>query len=233
MDKHTIVERTKQFLVLQGVEPSPNRAALLTVMRDHQSQYFSLVVDLGRGILVNNYPVEGMSNDYSEATVRRGADKFVACFTAGLPVDPIATFPEYTGEHAGAQNTPFCGHKLVPYRPRRLDKEQLFSDFLAESGTHSGVIYQVTRNIDNGPELSQTLWTLVDGRVEPYSGETPTNKLHAFKNYKCPQCSLFFSVDLLSTTAQFNYHHMRLVPRTSCHDLALINAFFTAALPQN
>jgi hypothetical protein len=75
------------------------------------------------------------------------------------------------------------------------------------------VVFEVKRQVNNGPILSVKYFQLLDGHLVQVHGQS-TQKLHAFKNYKCASHDLFYGVDLYlaGEDSGYNQHHMRLHP---------------------
>ena len=101
--------------------------------------------------------------------------------------------------------------------------------FLSERGNVPGTIFEVKAQVDNGPLLSTKYYSLLDNEVVEQEGEF-TQKIHAFKNYKCRAHDRFYAVDLYKAknSSTYNRHHMRLNPFTKVNK-AVLNAFFKAA----
>jgi hypothetical protein len=55
-----------------------------------------------------------------------------------------------------------------------------------------------------------------------------SQKVHAFKNFKCTKHNWFFGVDLYSETKQNNFHHMRLIPFRHINNYVLEEFLATA-----
>lgn len=227
LDQEEIVKKFKQFF-LQNMGVEPKNAVAITIQRNRTTEYATVIVDMRRNVIVDLYPAELLSS-YKETAV----GPFLVCYNADLSVDPIADFKEFVAEKPIIEvEHPFCceSSKLVAYKPRRLDKEKFFTDFMSGSGSYPDIIFQVIKQINNGPIQSTTYWQLIDNKIVPWTGEKPEQKLHAFKNYICHKCNFFYSIDIFSTSGGmgYNFHHMRLVPYTKLN-VPLLTEFFKAA----
>lgn len=67
-------------------------------------------------------------------------------------------------------------------------------------------VFQVTRQVDNGPDISTNYYKLKEGRriKLDLTDSTSLNKIHSFKNYKCRKHGLFFKVNLYSDKQVYN-----------------------------
>ena len=123
----------------------------------------------------------------------------------------------------------FWSGTLQSYRPHRTAYDNTFRDFLNRSGTADNVVFCVKAQVDNGPMLYTKYYTLTDGNVVEVEGPF-SQKLHAYKNYKCPKHDRFYGVDLYKAngTSGHNSHHMRPSAFTLRND-SLLDAFLTEA----
>ena len=74
-------------------------------------------------------------------------------------------------------------------------------------------IFEVTRQVNNGPDLSTKYFKLMNNQhVLVEVEKNNLNKLHSYKNYKCQKHDFFFKVNLFSERQVHNSHHMRPNP---------------------
>lgn len=182
-----------------------------TFQKNRSTEFCSIIVDWDQDKLLPNYPIN-LLNEYEE--IRLPGDVLL-CYKTDLPR------PQNAPAYAKATTFPCCG-EIQPWRARRLDKEQCFTDFFNGVGSHPNIVFEVKRQVDNGPLLDTTYYELRDGSRHEIEGRF-NQKIHSFKNYKCSKCNLFFSVDLYRKSGvSSNYHHMRLNPFTKNAD-TLVN----------
>lgn len=177
-----------------------------TFQRNRTGVFASIIIDSEKQQVIPNYPLENMSS-YKELVLPNNT---LVCYQTNLP-------PMTESSHSGIDN-PFqfpCCNNMQPYRNRRLDKEQYFTNFKNSTGSHDNAVFEVKRQINNGPMIDTTYHQIINGIRVQADGEYK-QKMHAFKNYRCNQCNLFYSIDLYhATNANVNnYHHMRLNPFT-------------------
>ena len=186
------------------------RLGLFTFQKNRTTEFCSIVVDWDSNQLLTNYPIELLNNKYNEL---RLPGNVLLCYKTDLPR------PAPTGASSTENvNTFPCCENLKQYMPRRLDREQLFTDFFNCVGSHPNVVFEVKRQVDGGDLLDTTNYELVGGSRREINGNF-NQKIHAFKNYKCSKCNLFFSIDLYRKHGvSSNYHHMRLNPFTKNAD---------------
>ena len=67
-------------------------------------------------------------------------------------------------------------------------------------------VFEVTRQVDNGPDISTFYYKMMDGKVKKMDlkGSGSLNKIHSLKNYKCRTHGLFFKVNLYSEKPVYN-----------------------------
>lgn len=156
---------------------------------------------------------------------------FLVCFKTNLDPKIVSSFPEYSHSSNNAVHTdgPFCchGNCLVKYKERCTQCDSYFGHLLSGVGHHPDVVFEVKKQVNNGPMISTTYWQLLDNNIVQYTESQPTQKKHAFKNYICRSHNLFYGVDLFysSSSSGYNTHHMRLVPYTKIND-DVLRSFF-------
>lgn len=203
-----LLRRLKYICTAVGI--STIGVLAITIQRNRTTEFSSLIVNWDAMCILPNYPIEFLT-DYKELKVASGT--FLLCFKENLDA---SVFKDSSVTLRPANAPPFCCSEIKPYRPRRLDKDKYFDDFVKSHGTHDDVVYQVKEQIDNGSLLSTRYFKLQNGRRELILGAEFHNKVHAFKNYVCKRCKRFFGVDLYraDNSKGGNYHHMRLNPFT-------------------
>ena len=67
-------------------------------------------------------------------------------------------------------------------------------------------VFEVTRQVDNGPDISTFYYKMMEGKVKKLDlkDSGSLNKIHSFKNYKCRNHGLFFKVNLYSEKPVYN-----------------------------
>ena len=122
-----------------------------------------------------------------------------------------ATKVDEDDEAAKANEAPFCCARMQIYHPRRTEHDATFKSFVDATGDAPGLVFQVKKQVDNGPMIWEKFFTLKDGVRAEVKGPF-TQKVHSYKNYKCTDCDRFFGVDLYKDTNAVggNYHHMRV-----------------------
>jgi hypothetical protein len=67
-------------------------------------------------------------------------------------------------------------------------------------------VFEVTRQIDNGPDISTFYYNMMESNVKKLDlkDSSSLNKIHSFKNYKCRKHGLFFKVNLYSEKPVYN-----------------------------
>lgn len=217
------VRRLRAFCEGKGIDTAG--AIAFTIQRNRTGQYASLIVDFERGTLHDVYP-RAFDQIYREGPVSE-SEEFLYCYHAGLDVTPLrGEAPRPFDEDETRTPYAFCCDALTPYRPRRTQNDRVFDGFLKGEGSAPGLMFEVKRQVDNGPLVSTAFFELRDGvrvRVEP---EGPMSKTHSFKNYKCLCHNRFFGVDLCKAgSGGRNAHHLRCVAFAK-RDAALEDAFF-------
>eukprot|EP00240_Pyramimonas_obovata_P012633 CAMPEP_0118921566 /NCGR_PEP_ID=MMETSP1169-20130426/794_1 /TAXON_ID=36882 /ORGANISM="Pyramimonas obovata, Strain CCMP722" /LENGTH=233 /DNA_ID=CAMNT_0006862311 /DNA_START=122 /DNA_END=823 /DNA_ORIENTATION=+ len=219
-----IVRKLRAFCRSHSI---PTEGALVvTVHRNRTTEFASVIVRWDNEQLLPLYPLATDLQQYSELKV---GDFFVV-YKAKLD---LTTLDAALGRQPADDSNslaPFCCNNVRPYKARQLDREQLFKDFLTSSGHHPNVVFEVKRQVDNGPLLSTTYFKLVHNCITKAPEHSYNQKLHAFKNYKCTEHNLFFGVDLYcdgdTTGAKKNVHHMRL-NQFAHHNMDVLGDFFS------
>lgn len=197
----SVVEQIRDLFQKRGI--STRNVGLVTLQRSRGQEFCSAVVDFENDRVMDVYPLRKLPGDYQEFSV----GDVLVCYKEDLPVVELEE-----GKVPDSFSFPCCDG-MSGYRIRRLDKDMYFTQFYAQRGSIPGIIFEVKRQVDNGPILDTTYFELSDGERVVHPGPF-SRKLHAFKNYKCTKCHLFFSVDLYTKTGGYNSHHMRLNPFT-------------------
>jgi hypothetical protein len=197
------------FCERNGIAVDGEHVLAVTVQKNLSTEFVSAIVDTKSRTLLPNFPTVDLLSTYTE---RRFGD-FIVVFNNKLPHPTPLPAPAVELSGSDGDSAPLCCGAIKVDKNRRLDREQLFVDFVASSGNHPEIIYEVKRQITNGPLLSTKFFKLTNSTLTPITGEFQ-HKLHAYKNYKCTVHDLYFAVDLYSATARANHHHMRLNPFT-------------------
>ena len=186
-----------------------SRVLAITIQQNRTSHFTSLVVDFPAQVILTHYPNPDALQGYRELQV----GQFLVALKEDLPCYEIVPAEVPVVEEQVVN--PFCCDKLQPYKPRRIALEQTFTDFVNARGDYPQVVYEVKKQRDNGALISTTYWQLKQNERKAIQGDF-NQKMHAFKNYRCPNHGLFFGLDLykLDNEAGYNYHHMRLNPFT-------------------
>lgn len=202
-------EALLRFAEHVGIKVNDDKFLAITVQKNLTTAYVSAIIDVKHRCILPHYPVPDKLTQYTEKRL----GPFIVVFNNDLP----PTSSTQPTSNAVVDDNPFCCAAVKVDRDRRLDREQLFVDFVAARGSHPGVVFEVKRQINNGPLLSTKYFQLVDNQVTHLDAANKyEQKLHAFKNYKCTVHNLYFAVDLFSASAGnrvgSNRHHMRLNP---------------------
>ena len=186
---------------------SPTGICAFTFQKNKTALFSSIIIDWNQKIILDNYPLENLSS-YLEMKVENDV---LLCYQLDLPqINSVISSTEHI-----SFSFPCCQH-MSSYCDKRLDKEKYYFDFKNNQGSHDNVVFEVKRQVNNGPLLDTTFFKIINGSRIKVSGNY-TRKIHAFKNYRCLKCNLFFSIDLYydsNSTIGYNYHHMRLHPFT-------------------
>lgn len=215
-DNNSIIARLQAFCKQHHIDT--NNVLAITIQKNRTTEYTSLIVNFENGSLLTHYPVDALVK-YKEIQI----GDFLVCYQDNLP---IVEFSKSGQTFIETNSYPFCCKNIFPYKPRHLDKEQVFQDLLERKGTN-GYIYEIKTQVDGGEMLWTKYFKLQDGKVNEVQGPF-SQKVHAFKNYKCPEHKWFFGIDLYSETKQHNFHHMRLNPFQQIN-ISVLQDFFTAA----
>ena len=188
--------------------------------------FSSLIVDMDTDTVLPNFPAEQLST-YEETR----SDDLLVCYKGGLAVPESFSLSAL----ADALPEPLSGGPfgclpsgLTPYKHRRTARDTAFKNFVEGKGSYPDLIFEVKKQLDNGPLISTKYYKLEDDSITELPGPF-TQKIHCFKNYKCAAQGLFFAVDLYRAdqSSGSNFHHMRLNPYTKInHDI--LRAFFGA-----
>ena len=223
MDDAEVASRLKGWCEENGV---PTHGVLvMTIQENRSTEFASVVVHMDEQKVLPNFPADGLSS-YTE--VRQGS--LLVCYKAGLSLPPSFGADAPSLGSIGSAGGPFgCNpSEVLPYKHRPTAHDRAFRDFVQGSGHHPNLIFEVKTQVDNGPLLSTKYYTLANGtRTEVEA--TFTQKVHAYKNYRCPSKNLFFAVDLYRADESTgrNYHHMRLNPFTKMNT-RLLQALYSS-----
>ena len=197
---------------------------VLTVQKNRTTEFASVVVDMDSGKLHPNFPAELLTS-YEET---RAGDLLV-CYKAGLSLPAMFTM-NTSSIHSSPSDGPFgCSpSELSPYKHRRTAHDRAFEGFVSGNGNFPDLVFEVKKQVDNGPLISTKFFKLENDTILEATGPF-TQKVHCFKNYKCVSQNLFFGVDLYRADRSTggNYHHMRLNPFTKVNADILSSLFPT------
>jgi hypothetical protein len=197
-----IIDSVAEFCDQQGIKADGLTA--LTVQENHGSRFASIIVDFPNRVILPVYPKAAELENYTDKI----SGALIFAYNDHLPpVDQDALSP--------VEARPFkfpCCSAMKARNPRRLDAEKYFTDFVKGSGHHANVVFEVKRQVNFGAMIDTTYHQLLHGeRVEVHGHFT--EKIHAFKNYTCADCNLFFGLDLYRKSGSgSNAHHMRTSP---------------------
>ncbi len=219
--KEEIFQQLQHFCLANSIKTE--QVLAITIQKNRTTDYSSLIVDFENAQLLPNYPIEIM-DDYKEKVF----GDFLVCYKEGLKV--IESNNNNNNNLSGMEketdkSIPFCCERITQYKPTRIDGEEIFQNFLSGKGHHPNIIYEVKKQINNGPLLWTKYFTLIHDRREEVKGKY-TQKKHAFKNYRCLSHGYFFGIDLYQQGLGSNYHHMRLNPFQKINE-ELLKQFFT------
>ena len=219
-----VVRRLRKFCEIKGI--ATTGAIAMTIQRNRTGQYDSLIADLDHGTLHSVYP-RAFDKTYREGPVAE-SETFLYCVQAGLDASPLReSTANLTQSDSTEVDSPaaFCCDGIVPYRPRRTANDGVFEKFVNGTGNAPGLLFEVKRQVDNGPLISTAVFELRDGvRLRVDSNESRV-KVHSFKNFKCLCHNRFFGVDLFRTGGGLSRHHMRCNAFAK-RDASLEDAFF-------
>jgi len=187
---------------------SSKNILVVTVQENRSTKYSSLVIDFANDRILPNYPAE-MLTDYKEC--REG--KYLVCYKENLQLPEAFDAALDMMKSLKLSDRPLPSGHLVPYKPTRTQHDQKFSDFIKGKGDYPDVVFEVKTQVNNGPLLHTKYFCLCNDEIREVHGSF-TNKLHSFKNFKCPSENLFIGIDLYTSQEGYNYHHMRLNPFT-------------------
>ncbi|KAL1507046.1 hypothetical protein AB1Y20_007908 [Prymnesium parvum] len=209
MNDNELVEGVTRWCARNGVKAGG--VLVLTAQENRSTEYASLVVDMDRGKVLPNFPME-LLTDYKETT----CGTLLVCYKAGLAL-PMGYVTDASRHDAPDDGGPFgCApSQLTPYKSTRTAYDTAFDNLTKGKGHHPNIVFEVKKQVDNGPLISTKYFALKHDTVTEVTGPF-TQKMHAFKNYKCASANLFFAVDIYraDNTTGYNHHHMRLNPFT-------------------
>lgn len=203
-----------------------------TIHINKSTEICSLIIDWNTNKILTNYPIKFVGK-YKELKLNN--NKLLVCYKTNLPKPEDIDNNYYEYEHhihnvinntnnntyqkRDILNTFPCCDYLSNYGRRTItDHEEKFNDFKMNNSraNYEGWIFEVKEQINNGSILNTTFCQLINGERVVISNNTPMQKIHSYKNYKCTKCNLFFSIDLYKKTSnvEYNKHHMRLNPTT-------------------
>jgi hypothetical protein len=207
------VDTILELCHLAGIVLDKCDVLAITCQKTFSSTYFSAVLDVKSKRLLTHYPNKDALSQYHETKL----GPFMIAYCNALPALDVADLIEQVT--LTDSDKPFCCSKIVPYKNKTLvgDREKMFDNFLDEHGHYPNIIFEVKRERDFGPLLSKTYFQLLHGKgVVRVPDENYHEKIHSFKNYKCPNHNLFFGVDLFAKSGErINRHHMRVNPYTA------------------
>ena len=223
MDDSTIVAGLKSWCEMNSVPLGG--VLVITIQENCTTEFTSLVVDMDNEKVLPNFPADALTS-YKE--IRLGS--LLVCYKAGLVLPNSFSTDASLPQHEAAGPFGCAPSELTPYKHRSTANDCAFRDFVQGSGHHPNLIFEVKKQVDNGPLLSTKYYQLKDGVVTEVQGPF-TQKVHSFKNYKCASKDLFFGVDLYRAdqSAGGNYHHMRLNPFTKLNP-EILGSFFANAM---
>ncbi|EGG21263.1 hypothetical protein DFA_01142 [Cavenderia fasciculata] len=209
-----IIKKFKTYCSKEHINTSNILA--ITIQLNRSTKCTSFIIDFDNEKLLKAYTLE---NDGK--TVDKYAGSFSISYHANLP---------RLDESAPAQvdapgSAPFCCHNLVPFKPTRTARDSVFADLLSGQGNHPDIVYEVKAQVDNGPMISTRYFKVLSSKIKEIDRDNNTNKIHSFKNYKCPTHNRFYGIDLYSTREGSNYHHMRASPFEK-RDMEVLDSFF-------
>lgn len=191
------------------MELEPKGTLIATVQRNRTGDCFSRIIDFDHGVFQPVYPVDDMNSAYTQ----RRFGELLVCYRGGLSSAPLESLKAILPIHETNTHPPFCCSQVKSFKPCVTSFDAVFSNLLAgNQGHHPNVILEVIRQVNNGPKISTTYWTLKNNSLEelPPFSEQQFQKKGVFKNYTCSTHDLFFGVNLLALGAVQNKHHMRL-----------------------
>lgn len=198
---------------------STSGVLVFTAQKNRSSEFTSVIADFEKGCMLTVYPAEVLaSTTYKEMRLTAGSVDVLCCYGDNLPAPP-ASYTAPASISAGLKDAcesgsePFCCGCVQLYKNRRLDRDAMFDSLRSRRGHHPNVVFEVKRQVNNGPMLSTKYYQVVNNELLEVHGSY-SQKLHAFKNFKCSKHDLFFGVDLYQSrnTSSYNTHHMRLNP---------------------
>jgi hypothetical protein len=184
---------------------------MITIGENRKTPYCSLIADLEEGKLYRNYPMELMGS-YVDIV----ADPYNVTYSASCPRPTAALESDLTemvldapSEAESQGESLFCCEKIQPFKHKPTSRDASFQAFCSGKGTDNHV-FSVRKQVDNGPLIWTKLFKLSNGKRVLHTGAC--GQQVAFKNYRCPACKFFYSIDLCPSKESSFDHHRRLVP---------------------
>lgn len=195
------LSRFKEFCNSNGI--STQNILAITVQINRTSTFSSMIIDWESNKVIENYPIQFLT-EYKEKRI----GEYMISYKSDLPllkqeivlIKPNLNFP--------------CCTNMALYKPRATARDDCFKGLVSSFGNFQDIVFEVKIQINDGPLLGTVYYQVLKNKRVIYEGESPKNKIHSFKNYKCTTHDLFFMIDLYSITAVSNFHHMRLNPVT-------------------
>ena len=162
-----VIDQVRAFCSKHGI--STSRVLVMSAQQNRGTAFFSLIVDFEAQAMLDVYPAEVLAETtYKEMKL---PGDVLLCYADNLPVPAqTALPPNWQQLSTVADKPPFCCSSVQPHKARRLEREIYFSDLEGTQGSHPDVVYEVKRQIDNGPMLSTTYWQLSQGEVQKANG---------------------------------------------------------------
>jgi hypothetical protein len=213
----TVIEKIKAYCDRKGIKTTG--VLMCVIQRNRSTDFSSLVINFNTSKIEQGYlkPYE------RNTTIQVEGGKWLFTYSDNL-ADLSARNIALGG--SGEISVPecdraqmFCCDKMVPYMPRTLELEGLFTDFVSGKGHHPNLVYRVENKPDMANKTETWTWVkhfqMINGHRVPIEGEFKQKK-HAFKNFKCPVHLRFLTIDLYDAknTVGANFHHMRPIPYT-------------------
>jgi hypothetical protein len=208
----------KWFCQLVGIETIGICA--YSIQENRNTFSCSIIIDWTNNIILTHYP-SVFVGEYEEKQYK----KLLICYKINLP-RVLSNNNDY--EYKPIKNdceirktigiTFPCCEQMVEYRNIKTAYDEQFYDFKLQSpnANYEKFIFEVKRQINNGPLLDKAQYALKNGTRYIMNG-VHKQKKHAYKNYICTKCNLFFGVDLClsSNENEYNHYHLRLNPYTT------------------
>jgi hypothetical protein len=241
-----LLDPLREFCEQQGLKT--DKVLALTIQKNRTTEFSSLIVNFTSGNILEVYPDRDACSIYKEGRLNNGPTDYLYCYNDALPIRGdeneliLGASKPSTVQPAAAdreqEQGPFCCTAIQSYKPRATAHDTAFQSLRDGRGHHPNLVFEVVTQVDNGPILSTKYFKVEDNQRKEIRGETFTQKVHAFKNYKCGSHRLFYAVNLYrpngagsgsSVNVGSNYHHMRLNPHTKVNE-AFLTQFFKETL---